>query len=98
MDADSIVIECRDCDFQESFTNLGRARVALDEHESAGHEVDWQINQVAAGVERAGADAGVCGVDGCENPDSPLLTGPANKRPESSDERPTNTEETTSHT
>ena len=70
----NVVIACRDCDFQESFPNLGRARVALDAHESEqGHDVDWQINRVEAGVAQAGADAGVCGVTGCENPESPLL-------------------------
>ncbi|ELY46476.1 DUF7542 family protein [Natronorubrum tibetense] len=70
----NVVIECRDCEFCESFANLGRARVALDDHESeAGHYVDWQINRVADGVERAGADAGICGVSGRENPDSALL-------------------------
>jgi len=70
----NVVIACRDCDFQESFPNLGRARVALDAHESEqGHDVDWQINRVEAGVAQAGADAGVCGVAGCENPESPLL-------------------------
>ena len=74
MDRDHVAVECRDCEFRESFANLGRARLALDEHESStGHDVDWQINRVDAGVEQAGADAGVCGVDGCENPDSPLV-------------------------
>nr|WP_233340930.1 hypothetical protein [Haloprofundus sp. MHR1] len=74
MDEGNIVIECRDCTLVESFANLGRARVALDDHESeTGHSVDWQINRVAAGVERAGADAGVCGISGCVNADSPLL-------------------------
>ena len=74
MDADHVVIECRDCDLRESFPNLGRARLALADHESAtGHDIDWQIDRVDAGVAQAGADAGVCGVAGCENPDSPLL-------------------------
>ena len=70
----SVEIACRDCDFQDSFPNLGRARLALDAHESEqGHDVDWQINRVEAGVAQAGADAGVCGISGCENPESPLL-------------------------
>ena len=74
MTNDNVVIACRDCEFRESFPNLGRARLALDAHASAqGHDVDWQINRVDAGVEQAGADAGVCGISGCENPDSPLL-------------------------
>ena len=72
--SNNVVIACRDCDFQDSFPNLGRARLALDAHESErGHDVDWQINRVEAGVAQAGADAGVCGIAGCENPDSPLL-------------------------
>ena len=70
----SVEIACRDCDFQDSFPNLGRARLALDAHESEqGHDVDWQINRVEAGVAQAGADAGVCGISGCDNPESPLL-------------------------
>ncbi|RKD89064.1 DUF7542 family protein [Halopiger aswanensis] len=73
MGEETVVVECRDCEFRESFTNLRRARVALDDHESTGHDVDWQIDRVAAGVERAGADAGICGMPDCENPDTPLL-------------------------
>ena len=74
MTDDNIVVACRDCEYQDAFSQLGRARVALDAHESEqGHDVDWQITRVDAGVERAGADAGVCGVSGCDNPDSPLV-------------------------
>lgn len=74
MDADHVVIECRDCELRESFPNLGRARLALADHESStGHDIGWEIDRVDAGVAQAGADAGVCGVAGCENPDSPLL-------------------------
>jgi hypothetical protein len=70
----NVVVACRDCTFTESFGKLGKARVALADHESeTGHDVDWQINNVAVGVEQAGSDAGVCGVSGCANPDSPLL-------------------------
>jgi len=70
----NVVIACRDCDLRESFPNLGRARVALAAHESElGHDVDWQINRVEAGVEQAGADAGVCGIPGCANAESPLV-------------------------
>ena len=90
MDSDHVVVECRDCGFQESFPNLGRARVALAAHESeAGHDVDWQIDQVDAGVARAGADAGVCGIDGCENPDSPLLDRQVDTEAEQADEQDT---------
>lgn len=74
MDEGNVVIECRDCGFCESFANLRSARVALSDHESeTAHSVDWQINRVAAGVEQAGADAGICGVSGCTNTDSALL-------------------------
>jgi len=37
-----------------------------------GHDVDWQINRVDAGVEQAGSDAGICG-SGCGKSDSPLV-------------------------
>lgn len=71
---ENVVVECRDCAFREAVRNLGRARVALDDHETeTGHEVDWQIRRVAAGVERAGADAGVCGLPNRANPETPLL-------------------------
>ncbi|ARS90886.1 DUF7542 family protein [Natrarchaeobaculum aegyptiacum] len=74
---ENVVIECRGCAYRESFSRLGRARVALADHESeTGHVVDWEIERVAAGVERAGEDAGVCGIPGCENPGSPLLDWP----------------------
>lgn len=87
MAADHVIVECRDCELRESFANLGRARLALDEHESAlGHNVDWQIGRVDAGVERAGADAGVCGVAGCENSDSPLLDRQPDKDSTSADQ------------
>lgn len=87
MNADHVAIECLDCDFSASFSNLGRARLALDDHESStGHDIDWQIDRVDAGVAQAGADAGVCGVDGCENPDSPLLDWQPNAVDEQDDE------------
>lgn len=76
MDEDhgNVALECRDCAFRAAFDALGTARVALEEHESeTGHAVDWEIDRVAPGVEQAGADAGVCGIPGCENPESALL-------------------------
>ncbi|KTG11575.1 hypothetical protein AUR64_03500 [Haloprofundus marisrubri] len=74
MSEGNVVVTCRDCTLEESFENLGRARVALDDHElETGHDVDWRIIRVAGGVEQAGADAGVCGIPGCENTDSALL-------------------------
>ncbi|WP_224450530.1 DUF7542 family protein [Haloprofundus salilacus] len=74
MDEGNVVVECRDCTFDESFPNLGRARVALNDHElETGHDVDWQINRVSAGVEQAGADAGIFGISGCANTNSALF-------------------------
>lgn len=70
----TVVVACQDCGFRESFPNLGKARVALDDHETeTGHDIDWEIDRVASGVEQAGADAGICGIPGCANTDSPLL-------------------------
>ena len=87
MTDDRVVVECRNCEFREPFPNLGRARVALANHESStGHEVGWEIDRVEAGVARAGADAGVCGVEGCENPESPLLDRQSEEATERVDE------------
>jgi len=72
--SDDVVVDCEDCAFREAFDALGRARLALADHEGAtGHSVDWHIGGVDGGVEQAGADAGVCGIPGAENPDTPLL-------------------------
>ena len=76
MNEGNVEVECADCEFDGSFRNLRTARVALDKHESeTGHSVDWDIERVDSGVERAGADAGVCGIPGMTNRDSPLLDG-----------------------
>ena len=32
MNADHVVIECRNCDLRESFPNLGQARLGLADH------------------------------------------------------------------
>lgn len=70
----TVLVRCADCAYEETFDSLGRARTALDDHERAtSHAVDWEIGGLAPGVERAGDDAGVCGREGCANPDSPLL-------------------------
>jgi len=69
-----VLVRCDDCQYRETFESLRAARTALDDHErEADHSADWYIGGLSEGVERAGADAGVCGRDGCENPDSPLL-------------------------
>ncbi|SDN13812.1 hypothetical protein SAMN04487949_3447 [Halogranum gelatinilyticum] len=71
--ATSVTVACADCPYTEVYDSLRVARTALDEHEQAtGHRVDWQIGRLSTGVERAGSDAGVCGLDDC-NPESPLV-------------------------
>ena len=67
-------VRCDDCAYEAAFDSLRRARTAVSDHERAtGHAVEWEIGSLAEGVERAGADAGVCGRAECANPDSPLL-------------------------
>lgn len=64
------------CGFEESFDRLRDARAAVDDHRrDTGHDPTWEIHGVADGVERAGADAGVCGRPECANEDSPLYRG-----------------------
>lgn len=68
-----VIVLCEECAFETAHGDLASARSALADHETdTGHAVDWRIESLAAGVTRAGADAGVCGVSGSENPDSPL--------------------------
>jgi len=75
-----VVVECRDCSFAATHDRLRDARVAVADHESAtDHAVDWTVESIAAGVSRAGADAGVCGCPEQVNEDSPLV------KPESPD-------------
>lgn len=69
-----VTVACPSCGLTETYDSLRRARTAVDDHEAeTGHEPDWSIERLAAGVERAGADAGVCGVPERTNPDSPLV-------------------------
>lgn len=71
-----VAVRCLDCEFREEYSKLPEARSALDAHESeTDHTVNWQIEKLSSGVERAGADAGVCGRSGCVNEDSPLFQG-----------------------
>jgi hypothetical protein len=65
------VVRCS-CGFEAGFDRLRDAREALAVHEDADHHPNWRIEKVAGGVERAGADAGVCGRPECTNERSPL--------------------------
>ncbi|ESS04341.1 MAG: hypothetical protein A07HR67_01331 [uncultured archaeon A07HR67] len=58
-----VVVRGEECAFETAHA---------DHETDAGHAVDWRIESLAAGVTRAGADAGVCGVPGSVNSDSPL--------------------------
>ena len=77
MDRTRVTVTCADCSFGSEHERLRDARVALDDHESeTGHDARWEIESLAAGVTRAGADAGVCGRPECTNADSPLVDPP----------------------
>ncbi|MFB6123228.1 MAG: hypothetical protein ABEJ78_07195 [Haloferacaceae archaeon] len=67
-------VVCPECDLEETFATLGAARTALETHRTeTGHDATWELDRLAAGVERAGEDAGVCGRTECANSDSPLV-------------------------
>ena|GEM_PF-392298 len=69
-----ITVTCTDCSFETTFSRLSAARVALADHERAtGHTADWTIDSLSPGIERAGEDAGVCGIPGSSAADSPLV-------------------------
>lgn len=69
-----ITVTCSDCSFERVFDRLSAARVALDDHErTTGHTIDWTIGALSAGVERAGEEAGVCGIPGSSADDSLLV-------------------------
>ncbi|WP_435074170.1 DUF7542 family protein [Halorubrum sp. HHNYT27] len=74
MERTRVVIRCGDCSLEAEHDRLSTARTALADHESTtGHAVAWDIESIADGVSRAGADAGVCGRPECANEDSPLV-------------------------
>jgi len=61
------------CGYEEGFDRLRDARSAVADHRAeTGHDPAWEIHEVAAGVEQAGADAGVCGRPECTNEESAL--------------------------
>ncbi|SMO40121.1 DUF7542 family protein [Halorubrum cibi] len=74
MDRTRVVVRCTDCRFEATHDRLRSARETLADHEAdTGHVVDWRIESLSPGVERAGEDAGVCGRPECANADSPLV-------------------------
>ena len=67
-------VTCPDCDLDETFRKLGGARSRIEDHRTeTGHEATWELHRLDSGVERAGADAGVCGRPDCTNEESPLF-------------------------
>ncbi|MFC5277600.1 hypothetical protein ACFPM1_02280 [Halorubrum rubrum] len=69
-----VVVRCADCRFEATHDRLRSARETLADHETdTGHAVEWRIESLAPGVERAGADAGVCGRPARTDADSPLV-------------------------
>jgi len=75
-DRTRVVVVCADCRFESAYSTLRAARSALADHEAErDHTVDWRIEALSGGVERAGAAAGVCGVPGSADSESTLLDG-----------------------
>lgn len=73
-----VTVICPDCGVREGFATLRPAREFVEHHRrETGHEPDWEIRGLSPGVERAGADAGVCGVPGTASADSPLTSDPS---------------------
>ena len=73
--SDDVTVSC-DCGLTEVFDSLGAARAFVEEHRTAtGHDPTWEFGKLAAGVERAGDEAGVCGSPECTDTDSPLYQG-----------------------
>lgn len=69
-----VTVRCGSCSFERTHDSLREARTAIADHRTeTGHEPDWSIERLAAGVERAGADAGVCGIPDRTNSNSPLV-------------------------
>jgi len=69
-------VTCPECGRTEAFGKLGRARSFIETHRSeTGHDATWELHRLAAGVERAGDDAGVCGRAECTATKSPLYLG-----------------------
>jgi hypothetical protein len=76
MSTKRVTVTCPSCDLRRTFDGLGSARSFIEDHRTeTGHEADWELPQLSAGVERAGDEAGVCGRPGCTDTDSPLYQG-----------------------
>ncbi|GAB7095097.1 hypothetical protein JCM30237_22500 [Halolamina litorea] len=74
--ATGATVTCPDCGLERAFDSLGDARAFIEDHRTeTGHEATWQLGRLAAGVERAGDEAGVCGSPDCTDTDSPLYQG-----------------------
>jgi hypothetical protein len=85
-----ITVTCTNCSFETTFSRLSAARVALADHERAtGHTANWTIDSLSPGIERAGEEAGVCGIPGSSAADSPLVRSESR---DASDVRSTDTE------
>jgi len=73
---EATTVSCVVCGSEEAFDSLGAARAAVERHRvETGHEVTWELGTLAAGVERAGDGAGVCGRPACTTMESPLYQG-----------------------
>jgi len=62
MPVDHATVTCPDCGLTERFEKLQAARSYVQTHRrETGHDPVWELGNLAAGVERAGAAAGGCG-------------------------------------
>lgn len=74
--AEATTITCERCGMTERFDSLGAAREAVESHRAeTGHDATWELGRLAAGVERAGDEAGICGRPNCTTTESPLYQG-----------------------
>lgn len=68
----SATVSCPACELRETFEKLGEARACIETHRTeTGHEATWELAGLDEGVERAGEQAGVCGIPGSVDPDAP---------------------------
>jgi hypothetical protein len=62
-----VTVDCPDCDLEAEYDGLGPARERVERHrEATGHDPVWDVGRLAAGVERSGDRATVCGREGGE--------------------------------